>query len=149
MALLRHHPDEAERILLQASPPLLYRAVKLNIDLYRWNRALDLAVKQKVHVDTVLAYRQRHLDAFERTESLPKFQQLSKQVRPTYNIYLPTLPHIVMLCAACYHFHDLILGIHLQRCRSASIGTRYCPMRKETSTKSFSASKAAGSDDAS
>lgn len=80
MALLRHHPDEAERILLQASPPLLYRAVKLNIDLYRWNRALDLAVKHKVHMDTVLAYRQRHLDAFDRTESLPKFQQLSKQV---------------------------------------------------------------------
>jgi len=81
MALLRHHPDEAERILLQASPPLLYRAVKLNIDLYRWNRALDLAVKQKVHVDTVLAYRQKYLDSFERTENLPKFQQLSKQVR--------------------------------------------------------------------
>ena len=96
MALLRHHPDEAERILLQASPPLLYRAIKLNIDLYRWNRALDLAVKQKVHVDTVLAYRQRHLDAFERTESLPKFQQLSKQV-PTVPIYISTyLPCIVI-----------------------------------------------------
>lgn len=106
MALLRHHPDEAERILLQASPPLLYRAVKLNIDLYRWNRALDLAVKQKVHVDTVLAYRQRHLDAFERTESLPKFQQLSKQVATycTYlHIYLPTYLISSLYC----HCHNL------------------------------------------
>jgi hypothetical protein len=116
MALLRHHPDEAERILLQASPPLLYRAIKLNIDLYRWNRALDLAVKQKVHVDTVLAYRQRHLDAFERTESLPKFQQLSKQV-PTYctylHIYLPTLYchcHNLFLISICMVVGQLRLG---------------------------------------
>jgi hypothetical protein len=105
MALLRHHPDEAERILLQASPPLLYRAVKLNIDLYRWNRALDLAVKQKVHVDTVLAYRQRHLDAFDRTENLPKFQQLSKQV-PTYLLYLSTyLPYIVIVMTYFLYRH--------------------------------------------
>ena len=46
-------------------------------------------------MDTVLAYRQRHLDAFERAESLPKFQQLSKQV-PTVPIYISTyLPYIV------------------------------------------------------
>jgi hypothetical protein len=109
MALLRHHPDEAERILLQASPPLLYRAVKLNIDLYRWNRALDLAVKQKVHVDTVLAYRQRHLDAFERTESLPKFQQLSKQVRPTYSIYLRYLLYLISSCCVLHVIIVMIL----------------------------------------
>ena len=31
LALFRRHPDEAERILLQASPPLVYRAIKLNL----------------------------------------------------------------------------------------------------------------------
>lgn len=31
LALYRRCPDEAESILLQASPPLIYRAIKLNV----------------------------------------------------------------------------------------------------------------------
>lgn len=31
LALYRRCPDEAETILLQASPPLVYRAIKLNV----------------------------------------------------------------------------------------------------------------------
>lgn len=31
LALYRRSPDEAEAILLQASPPLIYRAIKLNV----------------------------------------------------------------------------------------------------------------------
>jgi intraflagellar transport protein 80 len=80
LALFRRHPDEAERILLQASPPLVYRAIKLNIALYRWSRALDLALKHKVHVETVLAYRQKYLQSFEREEVNQKFLQYFKQV---------------------------------------------------------------------
>mmetsp|Transcript_32401 Transcript_32401/g.30905 ORF Transcript_32401/g.30905 Transcript_32401/m.30905 type:complete len:777 (-) Transcript_32401:82-2412(-) len=80
MALFRRQPDEAERILLQSSPPLVHRAIKLNISLFRWNRALELAVKHKSHVDTVLGYRQRHLDEFGKTEKNAKFIQYSGQV---------------------------------------------------------------------
>lgn len=43
--LFRRLPDEAERILIQAG--LHYRAISLNIKLYRWDRALELALKQK------------------------------------------------------------------------------------------------------
>lgn len=81
LALFRRHPDEAERILLQASPPLVYRAIKLNIGLFRWARALDLALKHKAHVETVLAYRQKNLQSFEREETNPKFLQYFKQVQ--------------------------------------------------------------------
>jgi intraflagellar transport protein 80 len=38
---------------------LIYRAVKLHVRLHNWQRALDLAVKHKQHLDTVLMYRQR------------------------------------------------------------------------------------------
>ncbi len=38
---------------------LLWRAIKLNIKLFRWERALALAQQANVHVDTVLWYRQR------------------------------------------------------------------------------------------
>ena len=47
-------PD-AENIVLQAG--LTFRAILLNIYLHQWERALDLAIKHKTHVDTVLAYR--------------------------------------------------------------------------------------------
>lgn len=59
----------------------MYRAIKLNINLFRWARALDLALKHKVHVDTVLAYRQKYLQSFEREEVNQKFLQYFKSVR--------------------------------------------------------------------
>ncbi|PRP82583.1 hypothetical protein PROFUN_04888 [Planoprotostelium fungivorum] len=59
---------EAETILLQAG--LVFRAIKLNIRLYK---ALELAVRYKVHVDTVLAYRNRYLTSWNKTEDLPEF----------------------------------------------------------------------------
>ncbi len=88
LALFRRQPDEAERILLQATPPLAYRAIKLNLLLYRWTRALDLAVKYKTHVETVLAYRQRHLEEFGKKETLSKFQQMAGQVTFDYETVL-------------------------------------------------------------
>jgi len=34
----------------------------MNIKLYRWERALDLAISNKTHVDTVIAYRGKFLE---------------------------------------------------------------------------------------
>lgn len=74
MALYRKEPPQvAEDILLQASPPLVYRAIKLNTRLYRWERALAIAERFGEHLDTVRGYRQRHLDATHREEHLSAF----------------------------------------------------------------------------
>lgn len=73
LALYMRRPDEAESILLQAG--LTYRAIKMHIKLYNWNRALELAVRYKTHVDTVLAYRKKFLETFERQETNPNFLQ--------------------------------------------------------------------------
>lgn len=81
LALFRRQPNDAERILLQASPPLIYRAIKMNITLFRWNRALELALKHKVHLDTVIAYRQKYLDEFQREEPNQKFLQYYDKVK--------------------------------------------------------------------
>eukprot|EP00742_Colponemidia_sp_Colp-10_P003383 GILJ01003603.1.p1 GENE.GILJ01003603.1~~GILJ01003603.1.p1 ORF type:complete len:791 (-),score=83.24 GILJ01003603.1:145-2424(-) len=78
LSLFCRRPDEAEQILLQAK--LVYRAIKLNIRLYRWDRALDLAVLHKTHVDTVLAYRQRYLQQHNRQESNKRFLQYAQEV---------------------------------------------------------------------
>ena len=52
----------------------------MNIRLYRWDRALELAVKHRSHVDTVLAYRDKYLKAFKKTETDDRFKQLASSV---------------------------------------------------------------------
>ncbi|OWF41163.1 intraflagellar transport protein 80 homolog [Mizuhopecten yessoensis] len=73
MALLCGSQQDAEAILLQAG--LIFRAIMLNIQLYNWDRALELAVKHKTHVDTVLGYRQKYLTRFEKKENNKRYLQ--------------------------------------------------------------------------
>ncbi|XP_047420570.1 intraflagellar transport protein 80 homolog isoform X3 [Sciurus carolinensis] len=68
--------QEAEIILLQAG--LVYQAIQININLYNWERALELAVKYKTHVDTVLAYRQKFLETFGKQETNKRYLQYAE-----------------------------------------------------------------------
>ncbi|KAG5191643.1 intraflagellar transport protein 80 [Tribonema minus] len=86
LALCRRCPEEAEKILLQATPPLVHRAIKLNLRLFRWSRALELAVQYRSHVDTVLGYRQRHLAAFKKQETDARFLQYAEQVTVDWDV---------------------------------------------------------------
>ncbi|XP_053315521.1 intraflagellar transport protein 80 homolog [Spea bombifrons] len=70
--------QDAEAILLQAG--LVYQAIQLNIDSFNWERALELAVKHKTHVDTVLAYRQKYLNDFSKKEGNERFLQYAEGV---------------------------------------------------------------------
>ncbi|XP_054901538.1 intraflagellar transport protein 80 homolog [Poeciliopsis prolifica] len=78
MLMFSGHVQEAEATLLQAG--LIYQAIQVNIDLFNWNRALELAVKHKTHVDTVLAYRGKFLQTFGRKETNKRFLQYSEGV---------------------------------------------------------------------
>ena len=49
-----------------------------NLDLHC--RALELAVKHKTHVDTVLAFRARYLEKCKRPETSKKFLQYAQGV---------------------------------------------------------------------
>ena len=80
LALFRRQPEEAERVLLQASPPLVYRAIKMNLNIFRWERALELSLRHKQHLETVLGYRQKFLDEFQREEKNAKFLNYFKKV---------------------------------------------------------------------
>ncbi len=62
------------------SARLYYRAIKLNIKLYKWDRALEIAVQNKTHIDTVIAYRQRFLERQGKAESNERFIQYSKDI---------------------------------------------------------------------
>ena len=71
LALLRKQPMEAESILLSAQ--LIYRAIKMWMDLFQWDRALELSIRFKTHLDTVMYYRQKYLRALEKQENNPRF----------------------------------------------------------------------------
>jgi intraflagellar transport protein 80 len=71
IALYMRSPDEAESILLQAG--LYYRAIKMRIRMYHWSKALEIALRYKTHVDTVVAYRRRYLETFKREETMQAF----------------------------------------------------------------------------
>jgi intraflagellar transport protein 80 len=88
MALLRRNPDEAETILLQASPPLVYRAVKLNIRLFRWERALGIAKdadggRAGPMMEMVVGYRQQLLEELGREETLESFRVALSALGPS------------------------------------------------------------------
>merc|ERR1712066_578394 len=78
MSLFCKRPEEALTILLQNKR--LYRAIKMNIRLHRWTDALELALKHQTHVDTVLAYRQQHLQQMKHVETNDQFKQWAQQV---------------------------------------------------------------------
>uniref|UniRef100_A0A8C4X7R3 Intraflagellar transport 80 homolog (Chlamydomonas) n=1 Tax=Erpetoichthys calabaricus TaxID=27687 RepID=A0A8C4X7R3_ERPCA len=70
--------QDAEGILLRAG--LIYQAIQVHINLFNWDRALELAVKHKTHVDTVLAHRQKYLENFSKKETNKRFLQYSEGV---------------------------------------------------------------------
>ncbi|XP_067307985.1 intraflagellar transport protein 80 homolog [Pseudorasbora parva] len=76
--LFSGHVQEAEATLLQAN--LVYHAIQIHINLYSWDRALELAVKNKTHVDTVLAHRRKFLEDFGKQETNKRFLQYSEGV---------------------------------------------------------------------
>jgi len=92
LLLFRRLPDEAERLLLQTSPPLISQAIRLNVELFRWNRALELALKHRSFVEAVLAYRLQYLDEFGQTEHDPKYIQTASQFQVDVNAILADNP---------------------------------------------------------
>ena len=79
LAVYQKKIPEAEQILLNAR--LYYRAIKLNIKMYKWERALDIAVTNKTHVDTVIAYRSRFLQMYSREETNEKLKQYASDIQ--------------------------------------------------------------------
>ncbi|RYY34017.1 hypothetical protein EON62_03670 [archaeon] len=80
MMVYKRQVEDAEGILLQATPPLVYRAIKLNVRLARWERALALALQHNVHVDTVLWYRRQYLASLHRPEHVEAYLKAAATV---------------------------------------------------------------------
>ncbi|ESL09784.1 hypothetical protein TRSC58_02491 [Trypanosoma rangeli SC58] len=86
LALFQRRHAEAERILLHAG--LIYRCIDMHIRLFNWERALEIATERKTHVSTVLARRQRYLDAVGKEETIPLFKELASSVSVDWDLVL-------------------------------------------------------------
>ncbi|XP_071453999.1 intraflagellar transport protein 80 homolog [Hetaerina americana] len=72
MTLLAGHPtDEVEGMLIRSG--IGFRAIMINIQFFHWERALQLAKKQRSHIDAVLYFRKKHLERSEQRETLESF----------------------------------------------------------------------------
>lgn len=87
LALYRRRPEQAESILLGAQPPLVWRAIEMNLSMHRYDRALDLAVQYRQHTDTVVYFRAQYLASLNRRETNKRFVQLA----PTVNVNLAAI----------------------------------------------------------
>lgn len=78
MYLLGGNLIEAETLLLQHG--LIFRAIQVSIVAHNWDRALELALRHKSHIDTVLYQRKKYLDALEKIETNEKFLRLQSEI---------------------------------------------------------------------
>ncbi|XP_074029893.1 intraflagellar transport protein Oseg5 isoform X1 [Leptinotarsa decemlineata] len=79
LALLGGKTREAESILLHNG--MVFQAIYMNITSHNWTRALDMAVKHKTHIDTVLYLRQKYLEGLGKSENNNKFSSLNETVQ--------------------------------------------------------------------
>jgi intraflagellar transport protein 80 len=78
LAAFKREPEEAERILLGAG--LVFRAIELNLRLFDWDRALEIALEHKTHIDTVLCFRAAYLKRNKRREDKKDFVAAAREV---------------------------------------------------------------------
>ncbi|KAF6215468.1 hypothetical protein GE061_010222 [Apolygus lucorum] len=78
MSLLGGNVQEAEALLLQNG--MIFRAIMTNISTHNWERALEIATRNRTHIDTVLLYRQRFMDRLGKQEANEKFNMLRSNV---------------------------------------------------------------------
>nr|CAH7751636.1 unnamed protein product [Callosobruchus chinensis] len=79
LALLGGRVQDAESILLHNG--MIFQAIYTNVTLHNWTRALDLAVKHKTHIDTVLYLRKKYLEGLGKTENNNKFSNLNDTIQ--------------------------------------------------------------------
>ncbi|XP_029167125.1 intraflagellar transport protein 80 homolog [Nylanderia fulva] len=78
MALMAGDLLAAEGILLQSG--LIKEAIRINIKVYNWNRALELAIKHKRQLEEILNARAKYLHTINKTETNQSFLTLKVNI---------------------------------------------------------------------
>ncbi|XP_060875754.1 intraflagellar transport protein 80 homolog isoform X2 [Metopolophium dirhodum] len=75
LALLSGKISEAESILLRNGST--FKAIMFNVHIHNWSRALELAIKHKKYLNTVIYKRRNYLDFYKKEETNDKFLKYS------------------------------------------------------------------------
>lgn len=78
LLLFRRRQADAVQVLVQGG--WIYRAIKMCIHSFAWDKAYDLARTHAAWLDVVLFHRQKFLRHVNRQETLPKLLQLAEQL---------------------------------------------------------------------
>jgi len=78
LLLFRRRHAEAVQVLVQGG--WIYRAIKMCIHSFAWEKAYDLARQHAAWLDVVLFHRQKFLRAVNKEETLPKLMQLAHEM---------------------------------------------------------------------
>ena len=78
LLLFRRRLPEAVNVLVQGG--WIYRAIKMYVRLFQWEKAYELARQHQQHLDTVLLLRQRFLQQQRIEETLPKLATAAQQL---------------------------------------------------------------------
>ena len=84
LALYRKNIKSAENILLQND--LVFRALQLNMRLFRWRRALEVAIDYRTHIDTVMAFRGKYLENGNKAETIDLFIKYQDEVDINWSV---------------------------------------------------------------
>jgi intraflagellar transport protein 80 len=76
IAILQGRLNEAEEILIQGG--CLFRAVKMNISMGRWEKALGIAKRISKYVEVVAAYRAKYIASLGIEETVKEFLDLGQ-----------------------------------------------------------------------
>ncbi|KAL0209524.1 hypothetical protein RCL1_008362 [Eukaryota sp. TZLM3-RCL] len=82
--LFRNKVEKAEKVLLSSG--LKFRAIELNLRVHNWEKALELAITLKTHIDTVLGTRKKYLETHGLKETLEKFVEYGKVTTIDYTL---------------------------------------------------------------
>jgi len=78
LLLFRRRMPEAVQVLVQGG--WIYRAIKMYIRLFQWEKAYELARQHQQHIDTVLLFRQKFLMHQRVEETIPKLAAAAGQL---------------------------------------------------------------------
>lgn len=80
MQLYKRNFEEAVSILLQSRPPCTYRALKISMQSFQWEQALDIATQYDSDLLSVLLwYRVKYLEQMKLKESNEKYKCLMRE----------------------------------------------------------------------
>ncbi|PAV78488.1 hypothetical protein WR25_09547 isoform B [Diploscapter pachys] len=89
LLLLAGRVSEADSILEKSGR--IFQSIMLNVKLFRWSRALELAIKNKRYLEIVIGYRQKYLEQFNLKETDPKFLKYQAEMLTKTWIFLLNL----------------------------------------------------------